>query len=64
VTLIAINSTAVAAIGYENGTLFVLFHDNPKIYPLPNVSYDLFQEFLNSTSPGTFWNRYLRGKFK
>jgi hypothetical protein len=59
-----VSSSCVAAIGYENGVLYVLFHNNPKLYALPNISYDLFLEFLDSTSPGTFWNQHLRGKFK
>lgn len=63
-SLISVNSTAVAAIGYEHGVLYVLFHDNPKLYALPNVPYTLFAQFLNATSHGAFWNRYLRGKFK
>ena len=62
--MFAVNSSCVAAVGYEDGTLFVLFHKNPKIYPLPNVPYSLFAAFLNAPSPGEFWNRYLRGKFK
>lgn len=63
-SMIPVNSSAIAAIGYEDGTLFVLFHKNPKIYPLPNVPYSLFDAFVNAPSPGEFWNRHLRGKFK
>jgi hypothetical protein len=63
-SLIPVNSSAVAAIGYENGVLFVRFHDNPKLYSLPKVPYSLFTQFLNASSHGAFWNRYLRRKFK
>jgi hypothetical protein len=63
-SMIPVNSSAIAAIGYEDGTLFVLFHKNPKIYPLPNVPYSLFAAFLDAPSLGEFFNRHLRGKFK
>jgi hypothetical protein len=63
-TWITLDSSCVAAIGYENGTLFVLFHHNPKTYQLPNVPYALFAAFVDASSPGEFWNRHLRGKFK
>ena len=63
-TWIQVNSRAIAAIGYEDGALFVQFHDNPEKYRLPNVPYSLFEAFLDATSPGEFWNSHLRGKFK
>jgi KTSC domain len=63
-SMIPVNSSAVAAVGYENGVLVVQFHNNPKTYKLPNVPYSLFAAFVNAPSPGGFWNRHLRGKFK
>ena len=62
--MFSVNSSCVAEIGYENGTLVVRFHNNPKTFELPNVPYSLFTQFLNASSHGAFWNRYLRGKFK
>jgi KTSC domain len=63
-SMIPVISSAVAAVGYENGTMAVQFHNNPKTYRLPNVPYSLFEAFVNAPSPGEFWNRYLHGKFK
>jgi len=53
-------------IGYDyvTGALGVQFHQNPKAYILANVPYSLFTQFLNASSHGAFWNRYLRGKFR
>jgi hypothetical protein len=62
--MFSLNSSCVAKIGYENGTLFVRFHNNPKLYSLPKVPYSLFTQFLNASSHGEFWNLHLRGKFK
>ena len=63
-TWYSVNSSVIAAIGYGNGVLGVQFHNNPKTYLLPGVPYSLFEAFLNASSPGGFWNRHLRGKFK
>jgi hypothetical protein len=63
-SMFPVNSSAIAAIGYEDGVLAVQFHDNPKTYQLPNVPYSLFEAFVNASSPGEFWNCHLRGKFK
>jgi len=63
-SMIPVNSSAIAAVGYENGVLAVRFHNNPKTYQLPNVPYSLFAAFVNAPSLGEFWNRHLRGKFK
>ena len=63
-SLMPVSSNAVAAVGYENGVLAVRFHNNPKIYKLPNVPYSLFAAFMNAPSLGEFWNWHLRGKFK
>jgi hypothetical protein len=62
--MIPVNSSVIAAIGYENGTMAVQFHNNPKTYLLPHVPYSLFAAFVDATSPGEFWNCHLRGKFK
>lgn len=62
--MIPVSSEAIAAIGYENGVLHVLFQNNPKLYSLPGVPYSLFTQFVNASSHGEFWNRHLRGRFK
>lgn len=62
--MFSVNSSCVAAVGYENGVLAVRFRGNPKTYTLPNVPYSLFAAFIDAPSLGEFWNRHLRGKFK
>lgn len=64
VELISVSSSAIAEVDYQNGTLAVKFHENPKTYELPNVPPSLFLEFINAPSLGEFWNRHLKGKFK
>lgn len=62
-SLISVSSSAIAAIGYENGTLAVKFHDSG-IYHHHGVPYSVFEGLLNATSPGTYYNKHIRGKFK
>ena len=59
--LIPVDSTAIAAVGYEGNTLAIEFHDNPIIYEFPRVPYSVYRELLNADSPGTYYNLYIRG---
>ena len=60
--MIPVNSSAIAAIGYENGVLAVTFH-NTGTYFHPGVPYELFERFMHSGSKGYFYNAYIRGRY-
>lgn len=62
-TLIPVRSSAIRAIGYDGSTLTVEFHTG-RTYRHPQVPYSLFEGLLNATSPGTYYNKQIRGKFK
>lgn len=62
-TLIQIRSSAIRAIGYDGSTLTVEFHTG-RTYQHPHVPYSVFEGLLNATSPGTYYNQHIRGKFK
>ena len=61
--MIPVNSSAIAAIGYENDVLAVTFH-NPGTYLHPGVPYSVYREFMNASSMGAYYNRYIRGRYK
>lgn len=61
--LIAVDSSAIRAIGYDGGTLTVEFHTG-RIYDHPGVPYSLFAAFLQSSSKGAFYNYRIRGRYK
>lgn len=61
-SLISVSSSAIAAIGYEGGTLAVAFH-NSGVYHHYGVPYSLFERFLRSGSKGAFYNHHLRGRY-
>jgi hypothetical protein len=60
--MISVSSSAIAAIGYEDGTLAVRFHHSGTYYH-HGVSYDLFERFLRSGSKGAFYNNNIRGRY-
>jgi hypothetical protein len=59
---ITVNSTAIAAIGYENGVLAVTFH-NTGTYFHPGVPYSVYAGLMRATSMGAYYNRYIRGRY-
>jgi hypothetical protein len=63
VTLISVNSSAIAAVGYDGHTLTVVFHTG-RTYDHPNVPYGVYVEFMNAPSLGTYYNRHIRGRYK
>lgn len=62
-TLIAVNSSAIAAVGYEGGTLAVLFHTSDTIYVHHGVPYSVFAGLMQASSMGAYYNAHIRGKY-
>ena len=62
-SMISVSSSAIAAIGYEDGILAVTFHDSGTYYH-PGVPYSVFEGLLRASSKGAFYNQHIRGKYK
>jgi hypothetical protein len=62
-SMIPVNSSAIAAIGYENGMLAVTFH-NTGTYFHPGVPYSVFAGLMQAGSKGAYYNRYIRGRYR
>jgi hypothetical protein len=60
--MILVSSSAIHAIGYDGYTLAVVFHDSGR-YDHPGVPYDVYAALMAATSKGTFYNRYIRGRY-
>lgn len=60
----SVNSSAISFIDYDAAQriLTIEFVKTGK-YTFPNFPHKLYEEFLNSKSKGTFYNRYIRDKF-
>ncbi len=63
-SMISVSSSAIAAIGYEGGTLAVLFHTSDTVYVHHGVPYEVFDRFLRAGSKGAFYNYFIRGKYR
>ena len=62
-TLIDVDSSTIAAIGYEAGDLYNLFHTGSTIYRYPGVPYSVFEGFLDASSKGDYYHRYIEGRY-
>jgi len=61
--LIAVNSSAIAFVGYDGYTLRVIFHTSDKKYDHPGVPHSVYVEFMNAPSMGRFYAERIRGRF-
>lgn len=61
--MIAVNSSAIRAVGYNGSTLTVEFHSG-RVYDHPGVPYSIYVGLMGASSMGAYYNRYIRGKYK
>ena len=62
--MIYLNSSSIRAVGWSDNHLFVLFHTSDEIYDHPGVPYSVFAGLVDATSHGTYYNRYVRGRYR
>ncbi|MCE9609884.1 MAG: KTSC domain-containing protein [Chthoniobacter sp.] len=62
-TLQAVLSSAIRAVGYDGHTLTVEFHNSGR-YDHPGVPYDVYEGLMNASSMGAYYNRYIRGRYR
>jgi hypothetical protein len=58
-----VSSSAIAAVGYDNGMLAVAFHNSGTYYH-PGVPYSVFLGLLSADSIGSYYNHYIRGRYR
>ena len=61
--MIPVSSSNISAIGYENGTLRVRFNDGSE-YDYYGVPENIYNDFLDSASKGSFLHQNLKGKYQ
>jgi len=61
-TMITVSSSAIRAIGYDGYTLTVEFH-NSGTYTLRGVPEYHYYGLLNTSSPGWYFNTFLKGNY-
>ena len=62
-TMILVNSSAIRAVGYDGHTLTVEFLSG-RIYNHPGVPEVVFHGLINASSIGSYYNRYIRGRYR
>ena len=62
-TMIPVQSTAIASVGYDGKTLTVEFHTG-RSYDHPNVPASVFRALMSASSKGTYYNRNIRDRYK
>ena len=62
--LIPVNSSFIAAVGYDRGFLFVVFHRSETVYEHPGVPYSLFVALLHADSVEPFTIATSAGRYK
>jgi len=62
--LIIVFSSSIHAVGWSSGHLYVQFHTSDEIYDHPGVPYSVYREFMNASSMGAYYNRYIRGRYR
>ena len=60
--MIEVASSTIRAIGYHGGTMTIEFRSG-RVYDYPDFSYSVFEDFINATSKGEFYNQHIRGKY-
>jgi hypothetical protein len=63
-SMIPLDSSAIAAAGYDGRNLYIWFQSGPKIYEFPNVPYSVFMGLIESSSPGTYYHLNIHDRFK
>ena len=57
-----VRSSNVAAVGYEDGTLYVEFHSGAT-YAYEGVGEAAYQDLLTDPSPGSYLNRHIKARY-
>lgn len=60
--MIPVSSSNIASIGYEDGTLYVMFN-NGSLYAYSGVPAHIYQGLMTASSHGSYLARYVKGVY-
>lgn len=60
--MIAVDSSNLCSVGYENGTLYITFHSGGA-YSYSGVPEYVYTELLNAPSKGRYFHAYIRNVY-
>ena len=62
--LIPVSSSAIAAVGYEDGILGVVFTTSDTVYFHYRVPLSVYFGLMSASSMGAFYNAFIRGRYR
>jgi hypothetical protein len=61
--MVPVNSSNIARVGYEGGTLYIEFHTGA-VYQYFDVPENIHQDLMNASSQGQYFASYIKGRFR
>jgi len=64
--MIRLSSSAIRAVDYNpwTGILEVQFTSGSRWYTHPGVPWSIYAGLVNASSPGGFYHRYIKGRYR
>lgn len=65
ISMIYLNSSAIARVDYDEveGILIIYFRGSGR-YAFHGVPWEVYSGLVSSSSPGRYYNRYIRGRYR
>ncbi len=63
-SMISVHSSAIRAVGYEGGTLAVVFTTSSTVYTHHGVPYAVYAALMRASSMGAYYNQHIRGRYR
>lgn len=60
--MIPVNSSNLASVGYENGTLHIRFRSGG-LYSYTNVPVSVYQGLMSAPSKGSYFHAHIKGQY-
>lgn len=60
--MIPVDSSNIASVGYENGTLYIRFHSGG-LYSYSDVPASVYQGLMSAPSKGRYFHAHIRGQY-
>lgn len=60
--MIPVNSSDIASIGYDCGTLYIQFHKGG-LYSYSGVPIDVYRDLMSASSHGQYFHAHIKGVY-
>jgi hypothetical protein len=63
-SLLPVDSSAIAAVGYDGYTLAVVFTSSDRVYEHHGVPPRVYFGLMTAASKGAYYSRHIRGRYR